>query len=157
MNDHQPSCTRVPATRFGGPKGSSSHRAGMSSSPLVLWAVGGCWPLPDTGHRAPATVVWAVVTAPRRSHDCSAVSLLLSGSSRTPPVVSDREKSGEKLISEILATYFFAWESKVCHCEHSPHHGQQVKAKQAVPFHGPLPLSQRRLSVMRAKLPFNVI
>lgn len=67
---------------------------------------------------------------------------------------SDRDKLGEKFIPLID---FVAWESKVCHCGCYLHHAQQIKAKQAVNFHGPLPLSQRRLSVMRAKLPFNVI
>lgn len=95
---------------------------------------------------------------PRLSHNRGAVSLPWCGSSGTPPVASDREKLGEKkLVPKILVADVVAWESKVCHCGCCLHRAQLIKAKQAVNFHGPLPLSQRRLSVMRAKLPFNVI
>lgn len=52
---------------------------------------------------------------------------------------------------------FADWGSKISHCKCSSHHAQQIKAKEAVKCYGPLPLSWRRLSVMRAKLAFNRI
>ena len=52
---------------------------------------------------------------------------------------SDREKLREKFVPKILVIDFAAWERKVCHCECSLHHAQQIKAKQAVNFHGSLP------------------
>lgn len=135
-----------------GTEGSSWHPAGTFAAVLVLRA--GVGQGQDT---APDTAVWSVVTAPRLSHNCNAVSLPWCGSSGTAPVASDREKLGEKLIPKILVAHVVAWESKVCHCGCCLQRALLIKAKQAVKFHGPLPVSQRRLSVMRAKLPFNVI
>lgn len=125
MNDNQPSWTRMSAAHSRGPKGTEQAH---ESSLLALGEAVRCWPLPETERRAPDTTVLSVATAPRLSHDFSAAPLLWCSSSRIPPAGSGRKNLGEELILKVFVVDFVTWGSKVCHCECSLHHAQQIKA-----------------------------